>query len=94
MSNFKLVGLLVCSLLSASASADTAPQVLEGRVVNVVNAGSFVMDGEQRAVVYHRAVSTTVSVGDRVRVVGKPIDDWMRMDGIEINADKVEPISP
>lgn len=90
------LAILIFGLASTTVVlADDAPQVLEGRVVDVVSAGSFVLAGDQRAMIYHRTAGRTqLAVGDRVRVVGTPIDDWMRMDGVEINADSVEPISP
>ncbi len=95
MRNLLRATLFFGSILAFSVQAEQAPQILEGRIIDVVNAGSFVLEGEQRAVVYHRArTQTALAVGDRVRVVGQPIDDWVRMDGVEINADTVEPINP
>lgn len=83
-------------LLSTSVYAQSVENVFEGRVVDIVNSSSFVMEGaNERTVVYHKSRETApVALGKQVRVIGKPIEDWMRVGGKEVNADQVEVIGP
>lgn len=91
----KLAAMVFLLMACMIAKAETPITVLEGRVVSVVGVGAFVLsDSQSTTLVYFRdTAAAELSPGDRLRVIGTLVDDWMGMGEVEIQAQRVERIS-
>lgn len=90
----KLAAAVVLFMACVAAKAETPMTVLEGHIVKVVGVGAFVLSNSQsRTLVYYRDTAVDqLSLGEQLRVVGAPIDDWMGMGEVELQAQRIERI--
>ncbi len=86
--------LLLITCVTAEAETEAPITVLEGHVARVMGVGAFVLShSSAQTVIYYRATADSrLAPGEQLRVIGTPVDDWMGMGELEIQAQTVDRI--